>query len=45
MICPCLQMGTLYFALHFRKILNTGLGLVPRGACMAYNIKGLGWQA
>ncbi len=38
---PLLANGNTYIALHFRKILNTGLGLVPRGACMAYNIKGL----
>lgn len=29
------------FCIALYEILNTELGLVPSGACMAYNIKGL----
>lgn len=37
---PLLANGNTLFCIAFREILNIGLGLEPRGACMAYNIKG-----
>ena len=36
-----LANGNTLFCIALYEILNTELGLVPRGACMAYNIKGL----
>lgn len=37
---PLLANGNTLFCNCISGILNIGLGLEPRGACMAYNIKG-----